>query len=175
MSANTLNLPRHRDPIARLTLVGLIVVVTWIGITQPTPQSTSAQEPIIVLATPALRQLPTSSLASVQDLATPAQPQPTAAPQPGVELAAPTIDPAQLAQQQPTAPPPEHVIVERVVEVRQIIVATPTAEMAPPPEDEQQATSGGFATPGPGDRGFADSFATPDPAAKCQFIGCLNP
>ena len=116
-------------------------------------------------------------LASMQEMATPAQPQPSAAPQSGLELAAPTIDPAQLVQQQPTAPPvqPQQVIVERVVEVQQIVVATPTAEPPPRPEDEQQATSGSGVTPAPGEPGFADSFATPDPAARCQFIGCLNP
>jgi hypothetical protein len=114
MSANTLNLPRHRDPLARAALLGLVAVVAWLGISQPGAASLSAQAPIIVLATPALRQQLVVPPGSLQELApiagqearpTPNQLPPTPEVQPGVELAAPTIDPAQLIEQQPTASP----------------------------------------------------------------------
>jgi hypothetical protein len=89
-------------------------VVAWLGISQPGAASLSAQAPIIVLATPALRQQLVVPPGSMQELApiagqearpTPNQLPPTPEVQPGVELAAPTIDPAQLIEQQPTASP----------------------------------------------------------------------
>jgi hypothetical protein len=146
-----LQLPAQRDPVARLALFALGSAALWLAVAAPgAPPQVEAQAlatpvPIIVITT-----------------ATTEPVQPTAAP--AVQLAAPTLAPQ---VEQPPPPTAEPQLVELVIEVTPVpteppvaalpagsIVILPTATM---PRDE-----------------FIASFGpTPDPNAKCAFVGCL--
>jgi hypothetical protein len=108
MKMVTLTIPRHRDPLARAALLGLVAVVAWLNIAQPNTPSLSAQAPIIVLATPALHEQLAVPPASLRELAPSAAQWTRQTPeaQRGVALAAPMIAPLHLVEHQPTAPPP---------------------------------------------------------------------
>jgi hypothetical protein len=106
MKTDSLIIPRHSDPLARAALLGLLALVAWLNIAQPDAASSRAQAPIIILATPALnRPQELGPIANQPLRPTPHQMAPTPNMQPGVDMAAPTIAPVQLAQQQPTASP----------------------------------------------------------------------
>jgi len=152
---------------------GLIILLTLIGLAMAyapaRPEPTTAQAaPVIIIATPALSQPnPPTPAAVSSDRA------------PSAALAAATVVPPTEA---PTTAEPQIVYIE-VTSVP--TEAPPTAEPPteaptnepPRPTPAGQTLASGviiLPTPGPGDPGFAESFATPDPKAKCLFVGCIG-
>jgi hypothetical protein len=152
---NTLNLPAQRDPVARLALLAIAVAAVWLASVMPSAPPVQARavlatpQPIIVIATPTL-----------------GLPEPTAAP---VVLAQPTEAPPTV---EPATAEPEIVYVE----------VTPVPTEAPPPEPTAEPVTALPAgsivilpTATQTREEFIASFGpTPDPAAKCAFVGCLH-
>ena len=152
-----IQLPTQRDPIARLSLGALFIGALFVAFAAPSVPVDTAQaqviatpQPIIVIATPTLG-LPTA--------------------QPAAVLAAPTFEP-------PTMPPPPPTAEPQVIEVQVPVVVEVTA---PPVEAPPEPTAA------PLDRviilptatqtreEFIASFGpTPDPNAKCAFVGCIG-
>lgn len=105
MIPQAITIPRHRDPVARVSLFVCVGLVAWIAVMQPAPQRADAGEIIIIQATP---QLPIGQ--ADRALAAPAevqQQQPTQAPESTaappmqvqvVELAPPTPMPVQVGE-----------------------------------------------------------------------------
>jgi hypothetical protein len=171
----TLTIPPKRDPIARLTLLGCAALVCYAVFASATaPQQASAQsDNIILIATPTLPVfVPTQEPVAVQSV-------PTAVPDQFVSGVVEQPAPQVIYVEQP-APvyvqaEPE-VIVQEVAPV--VIQNTPVVTyQTAVPETHRELPSGGAlvmtATPAIGAPGFADSFAAPDPNAKCAFVGCL--
>lgn len=168
----TLNIPPRRDPIARLTLLACAALVVYAAFVSATaPQQASAQsEDIILIATPTLPVFVPTEV-------------------PALAQAVPTMVPEQVIQPVPEPQviyiePPAPVYIEAepeiiIQEVPPIIIEnTPVITyQTAVPETHQALPSGGAivmtATPAVGAPGFADSFAAPDPDAKCAFVGCL--
>lgn len=168
----TLNIPQRRDPIARLTLLACAALVVYAAFVSMTaPQQASAQsDEIILIATPTLPVfIPTEA--------------------PVLAQAVPTMVPEQVVIQPPA---PEVIYVEQpapvyieaapeiiIQEVAPVVIQnTPVVTyQTAAPETHQELPNGGAivmtATPAIGAPGFADSFAAPDPDAKCAFVGCL--
>lgn len=160
-----LNLPTQRDPIARLALCVLSGAALFIAVAAPSmptdvqAQANATPQAIVVIATPTLGA-PTAEAAQA--------PAPTLAP---------TEAPEQATE---SATPPE----PQVIEVQVPVYVGVTAEPPPPPEPTQAPEPTAAPIP-PGaiiilptatqtTQEFIDSFGpTPDPAAKCAFVGCL--
>lgn len=97
----TLTIPRQRDPIARIALLLACAGVAWLGVSQPgLPARAEPATDIILLATPTL---PSAAFAPVVEQPPVEAPtailEPTTAPAPVVELAAPTSAPQVIYQQ----------------------------------------------------------------------------
>src|SRR5262245_14652067 len=150
---------------------GLIILLTLIGLAMAyapaRSEATTAQAaPVIIIATPALsRPDPPTPAAGSIDRA------------PSAALAAATVAPPTM--QEATAEP-QIVYVEVTAAPTEAPPATEPPTEAPtsaPPTPAGQRLASGviiLPTPGPGDPGFAESFATPDPNAKCLFVGCIG-
>lgn len=125
---HALNIPRHKDPIAGLALLGMVCVVAWLAINQPSPSSAraSASDDIIIIATPALSQR--QAFAPRVEQPTTAQPEPTVEPAPAVQSAAPTAAPPTAAPPAPTTLSIAPVAVEAPIEVVAPTLAPPTPE-----------------------------------------------
>lgn len=154
-----LQLPAQRDPIARLAPFALGSAALWLAVVTPTaPADVQAQvlatpAPIIVIATP-----------------TAAPVGPTTAP--AAQLVAPTMAiPTELPPPPPTAEP--QVI---VVEVTPLPTEAPPEPTTPPVPANQTTASGVQIVPTATmtrDEFIASFGPTPEPNAKCAFIGCL--
>ncbi len=154
-----LQLPTQRDPLARLALFALVGVACWLALSAPAVP-TAAQAEAFVIATPTIGILPTQA--------------PTAAPI--VVQAAPTVDPPT----NPPAPTAEPVVIERQIIVEVTAPPQPTDPPAPSPTAPLMVLVPGntiivIATPETqSDAEFIASFGpTPDPNARCAFVGCL--
>lgn len=147
-----LNLPTQRDPLARAALVALVAAACWLALSTP---SVPAAAETALIATPTIGILPTQA--------------PTEAPlpttMPVVAQAAPTFAPP---------PTPEPVIVVEQVIVEVTAVPTEAPPTAAPPTEAPAMVIVVYPTPTQTRQEFIDSFGpTPDPNAKCAFIGCL--
>lgn len=89
---HSLTIPQHRDPVARAALIVCGVALVWLAFAgvPSAPQTATAADPIILIATPTVA-LPT--LAPIGAAAAPtAPPPPTDAPPPATEPPAPTVE-----------------------------------------------------------------------------------
>jgi hypothetical protein len=149
----TLSLPTQNDPIARLALIALACGALWLAAVMPSAPAQAQVElatpaPIIVIATPTMGLQPTEAPALVlapPTFAPPLPEQPT--PEPQVVYVEVTPAPTEAPPAEPTAPP---------------VTALPQGSIVILPTATQTKEE------------FIASFGpTPDPAAKCAFIGCL--
>jgi hypothetical protein len=113
--------------------------------------------------------------------------QPTGAPLPTAAVARPPSQPArqvivpqqpaQPVQEAPTQPPPDPTQAPALQVDAGINGSGPyiavSVPQAPPAQVEQPAPPP-TPYPEPGQPGFEESFARPDPAQTCMFIGCLR-
>jgi hypothetical protein len=102
---------------------------------------------------------------------------PTSAPLPTAAVARPPSQPAQPVQEAPTQPPPEPTPAPALQVDAGINGSGPyiavSVPQAPPAQAEQPAPPP-TPYPEPGQPGFEESFARPDPAQTCMFTGCLH-
>lgn len=102
----TLTIPQHRDPVARVALAACALALVWLAITSALPAASAQEQPrfVVVVATPTLPVLI-----------------PTEAPVVAPAVSAPTVVPTFVPTEAPPAPAPAVVVAPAPVQEAPVI------------------------------------------------------
>jgi eukaryotic-like serine/threonine-protein kinase len=113
----TLSIPHHRDPVARVVLMAIVLAPVWLGLTSLMSPATAREqtEPVMIVVTPTLPATAPTVAPAAPMLAAPTAavtvavpPRPTVAPAP-TEVPAIALPAPLVAPTEPPAPQAPHI------------------------------------------------------------------